>query len=83
MLGQSIPLDKSQWIKLVLVKIFGCVNLGEGHWVVEYKLAVALPQDHTQSCKISIDMRLPFFVQVSAIISFEALLSHLTCNRNY
>ena len=28
-------------------------------------------------------MRLPVFVQVSAILSFEALLSHMTCNRNY
>ena len=33
------------------------------YWVVEYKLAVALPQGHTQS-KISINARLPVFVQV-------------------
>ena len=44
---------------------------------------MALPQGHTQSSKIRIDVRLLVFVQVSAILSFEALLSHLTCNRNY
>ena len=51
--------------------------------VVGYNLEVVLPQGHKQSYKISIDARPPVFVQGSAILNFQAWLSHLTDNQSY